>query len=273
MSIIKYYFNLNIDEDINYQNRITWKNAGKNLNIDKEKFEEDRLKRLIEYESMLPIILMDDNKINNNFIPLIEYYYFMLLPLLTQKISKPKVLIFSDDYGILNNYYKNIYDNNLYITFVSTQTKENEEKLSEEVILDNNNKINASSYEEGFKKLKCEKTLFDIIIVENIFNENKDETSLPLLTNNYEALLTSNGILSFNLRSCSPNEQNKRIGSLKKKFKKIKILNFRLCSDFLVCSNDTNIQIRNDFHIKYSKLFELKNIGEFLSLFINDFES
>ena len=32
MSIIKYYFNLNIDEDINYQNRITWKNAGKNLN-------------------------------------------------------------------------------------------------------------------------------------------------------------------------------------------------------------------------------------------------
>lgn len=270
ISILNY--NFNIGKDFECENRIIWKNDCKNLNIDKGLFEKTGLIRLIEYESMLPIYLMSNKKINNKSIQLIEYLYFLFLPILIQKTSMPKVLIIADDYGILHNYYKGIYDNKLDITFVS-QKGLNEEKFKKEIILENNNKIDVSSYEEAFKIFKDKKNLFDIIIVEKIFNENKNETSIPSIKNNYANLLTLNGIFSLNIRSCSLNEQNKRIENLKDKYKNIKIINFRLCSDFLICSNDTNIQIINDFNIRYPKLLELDNIETYLGKFIEDIDS
>ena len=103
-SILTYNFNIDISE---FKNRIIEKHDDKNVIIYKTVLEEEKvLARLIKYKSILPIFLMNDKKINNKCIQLIEYLYFLFLPLLIQEKSKPKVLIISDDYGILYNYYK-----------------------------------------------------------------------------------------------------------------------------------------------------------------------
>ena len=245
-SILKY--NFNIGDDIEYDYRITWKEGIKNLDI----IKKPEYIKLIEYNNILPICIINENIINIESMPLIEYSYFLFLPLLIDKISKPKVLIISDDYGILNNFYKRIYGDKLDITFYSSQKKENEEKFNKEIKLENNDKINVKSGEEAFKQLKAKKELFDIIIFEKIFNENKDEISIPSIKDNYGNLLNSNGIFSLNLRSCSSNEHNKRLKNIKKKFKNVKIINFRLCSDFLICSNGNNLKLIMNSCIKYS---------------------
>ena len=77
---------------------------------------------------------MNDKKINHKCIQLIEYLYFLFLPLLIQEKSKPKVLIISDDYGILYNYYKAIYDKELDVLFASLKN-EDEEKFNREIII------------------------------------------------------------------------------------------------------------------------------------------
>ena len=72
----------------------------------------------------------------------------------------------------------------------------------------------------------------------------------------------------FNLRSCSLNEHKKEINNIKTKFKNIKIINFRLCSDFLICSKNNNMKMDNDFPQKYPKL--LTNYELYLQEFLVD---
>jgi len=269
ISILTYNFNIHISE---LKNRIIEKHNDKNLIIYKPILEEKKvLTILIRYKSILPIFLMNDKKINNKCIQLIEYLYFLFLPLLIQEKSKPKVLIISDDYGILYNYYKAIYDKELDILFASLKNKD-EEKFTREIIIEKNNKKDINSYEDVFSIFN-KKTLFDLIIVEQCFNVNEIETTIPSVKKNFANLLSPNGIFSLNFRSSSIYSQNYSIKNLKKKFKNIKIINFRKCSDFLICSNNEKIQINGDFTKKYPKLLELDNYDVYLGLFIQDVEA
>ena len=270
--ILNYYFN--IDKNSDCENRITWKDSDKNLFIDKNYTEQTGLIRLIKYKTMLPIFVMNDKKLNNNSIQLLEYIYFLLLPILIQQKSKPKVLIISNDYGILNNYYQSIYSKELDILYVSLKS-ESEETFNKEIIMEYNNKIIINSYEEGFKIFKSKNNLFDLIIIEKYFNENNNtENTIPSIKNNYSNLLTPDGIFSLNIRSCSVYEQNYNINKLKNKFKNTKIINYRTCSDLLICSNNNaKIQIANDFYIKYPKLLELDSIKYYIGQFIEDIEA
>ena len=264
ISILSYYFN--IDNDFKCENRITWEDDIAELYIDEESFKKYGIIRLIEHKSMLPIYPSNGNKINCESIAILEYFYFVFLPILIKKDSKPKVLIIADDYGILNNYYKSIYDDKLDVSFISLQNKKNEDRFIEKIEIENDNKINANSEEEALKQLFINEVLFDIIIVEKMFNKIEDETSIPSFKDDYRNLLDSNGIFCFNLRSCSLNEHKKEINNIKTKFKNIKIINFRLCSDFLICSKNNNMKMDNDFPQKYPKLltnYEL-NLREFL---------
>jgi len=269
ISILTYNFNIDISE---LKNRIIEKYNDKNLIIYKSILDEEKiLTILIRYKSILPIFLMIDKKINNKCIQLIEYLYFLFLPLLIQEKSKPKVLIISDDYGILYNYYKAIYDNELDVLFASLKNKD-EEKFTREIIIEKNNKKDINSYEDVFRIFN-KKTLFDLIIVEQCFNVNEIETTtIPSVKNNFANLLSPNGIFSLNLRSSSIYSQNHSIKNLKNKFKNIKIINFRKCSDFLICSNNDKIQIIENFTEKYPKLLELDNSGVYLGLFIEEVE-
>ena len=76
----------------------------------------------------------------------------------------------------------------------------------------------------------------------------------------------------MNLRSSSIYRQNDSIKNLKEQFKNIKRINFRNCSDFLICSNNDKIQIIDDITVKYPKLLELYNYDVYLGLFIEDVE-
>ena len=271
ISILNYYFN--IDKNSECENRITWKDTDNNLIIDKYYLEQTGLIRLIKYKTMLPIFLMNDKKINNNSIQLLEYIYFLLLPILIQQKSKPKVLIISDDYGILNNYYQSIYGKELDILF-ATEKYESEEIFNKEIILEYNNKMIINSYEEAFKKFNSKNNLFDLIIVEKYFNETNTENTIPTIKNNYSNLLTPNGIFSLNIRSSSVNEQTNGINKLKNRFKNIKIINFRTCSDLLICSKyNAKIQIVENFHMKYPKLLQLSNINYYIGQFFEDIEA
>ena len=269
ISILNYNFNININPEC--ENRITWKDSDKNLFIDETSSKNTGLIRLIKYNCMLPIFLLENKNINIKNIQLIEYLYFLFLPLLIQENPKPKVLIISDDYGILNNYYQKIFGQQLDILFASTKNK-NEEIPKEKIILENNNKIDVDSLDNVFKRFQGKKATFDLIILENNFHKNNNDTSIPSIENNYSSLLTPNGIFSLNIRSCSLYEQGERIKLLKKKFKNIKIINFRMCSDFLICFNHNEIKILKYIDEKYPKILELENIGTYIYQFIKDIE-
>ena len=66
------------------------------------------------------------------------------------------------------------------------------------------------------------KTLFDLIIIEQCFNDNEIETTIPSVKNNFANLLTPNGIFSLNIRSCSIYNQNYTINNLKKSLRILK---------------------------------------------------
>ena len=262
IKILNYNFKIEISE---YKNRITWKHDNKSLIIYNNILDENGLTRLIKYKSILPVFLMNDKKVNYKDIKLIEYLYFLFLPLLIPKKSKPKVLIVSDDYGILYNYYKMVYDKELDISFAS-QNNQDEEIFNKEISIEKKNKIDIISYQDIFKKFN--RNFFDLIIIEKCFNDHEFGT-IPSFNNKFVNLLTSSGIFSLNIRSSSIYSQNCSINDIKKAFNNIKIINFRICSDFLICSND-KIEINENFCENSLNLFNLDNINFYVGHFIDD---
>ena len=269
LSILNYYFNIDINSEC--ENRITWKKENKNLIINKTFSEEIIITRLIRNDSVLPIFQLGNGKINVNSIQIIEYLYFLFLPILIQEKYKPNVLIIADDYGILNNYYHVFYEKELNISFASRKNI-NEELFHKEVIIENYNKTEVNSYEEAFKIFRENKPLFDLIILEKAFNENQIDTSIPSIKNNFSNLLTPNGIFSSNIRSSSLYGQKENIDDLRKIYKTIKIIKLRKCSDFLICTNGSNIKINEKFIKIYPKLLELNYINTYLGQFITDID-
>ena len=274
IKIIEYNFNNNENMNMKYVNKIIWKEDIKNLEV----FEDTKVIRLIKKNNILPILISDDKQINNKTIPLIEYLYFLFLPLLIKKEkNKIKVLIVVDDFGILNNYYKVIYGKELDILFVfffqNYVYKSIEEKLeSKNRFIKNDSKVKLISYEKVSLFLKENNENFDLIIFEDNFNEyNKD--SIPNIEINFSQFLTPKGIFSLNLRSSDLNEQKNRIDILKNKYKYIKIINLRICSDFLICfNNNIKIKLIDNYKNIYPNIGNLNNVDEYLKQFQLDIE-
>ena len=111
-SIIKYLFNINNIIMIDNLNEET-----KQLKFVSDKYyRENKLLIFFKENNALPIIIKPDNEINEKIIPLIEYNYFISIPLLlTKKDDKPNILILSNDFGILNSYYRKLYSDNFNI--------------------------------------------------------------------------------------------------------------------------------------------------------------
>ena len=276
LSILKY--NFNIKKDIEYKNNILWKDNNKNLEIKQISKKSIILSKIIKYRSIIPVIQKNNLSIEMNSICIIEYIYFLCLPLILRVMNekeKPKILIIADDYGILNYYYKSFYGNELDILYFSININKDDKKLFDEKIKVSEDKIiEINSYEKAFKILnnKNNKRLFDIIIIENTFNESKNNTSIPDIKNDFSKFLTDNGIYSINLRSQSLCERERSIEKLKLKFKKVKIIKLRICSDILIClKEDVKIILIDDYYTKYPKIKQLREI--YLSQFITDLKN
>jgi hypothetical protein len=175
--------------------------------IEKEKYASANLLRIFVDNSVLPIIVnKNDLQISLDIVPLIEYNYFILIPLLlTKKDKNPETLLLANDFGILNYYYKKSYDKILNIeSFIEKNfyDKIDFDKLKEYFLIDNNIKI--MNFEEviesRIKKVNSNLNNYDLIILEYF---NKNDITIPnidLLTK-LNKILNYNGLLVFNLRA------------------------------------------------------------------------
>lgn len=276
LSIIKY--NFNIKNEIYCNNLISWEENFNNnkLHIQMFSYGENFLIRLIKNNHLLPIFLQKDKKINFHLIPLMEYLYFLFLPLLIKGNSKPKVLLLADDFGILNSYYKAIYKDKLEL--ISYTQKEEYLKLPKEKVNIDNENIRILPFKDACNKLKAIK--FDLIILEKFDEDDKkNNETIPndTIFSNISKMLTDNGIFSLNLRSSSFYEKEFIMKKLKNNYKNIININLRVCSDFLIIFNNFNNiinfeKIANNSEI-YENIIDLENADEYFKDFQNDLKS
>ena len=215
----------------------------------------------------MPIVVNKEEKnININSIPLIEYKYFLYLPFII-KSQKPKVLLLSDDFGILNYYYTQFSGDKLDVIFMS---KNNGDKILEkyEIKIENKNMANLDSYSDILKKFKKIKFVYD-----EVFWNTKNDCSIPGIPIDFKNLLNPKGIFSINLRSASFYEREKRIKHLKSKFSNLIIMELRICSDFLVCSNSNDIKFDDTLFSVYTKFNDIGFKDSSIDIFKSELES
>ena len=263
--------NFCINKEIVCEDKQTYEVGKNNLIVQKEDFTPDKtLVTLLKYNGILPIVVNKEEKnININSIPLIEYKYFLYLPFII-KSQKPKVLLLSDDFGILNYYYTQFYGDKLDVIFMS---KNNGDKILEkyEIKIENKNMANVDSYSDILKKFK--KIKFDIIIYDEVFCNTKNDCSIPSIPIDFKNLLNPKGIFSINLRSASFYEREKRIKHLKSKFSNLIIMELRICSDFLVCSNSNDIKFDDTLFSVYTKFNDIGFKDSSIDIFKSELES
>ena len=67
------------------------------------KHGDDTLIKILNDNNSLPLLIQPNSKINPKLIPLVEYEYFLSIPLLLpEKESKPDIILLSNDFGLLN---------------------------------------------------------------------------------------------------------------------------------------------------------------------------
>ena len=107
-SIIKCLVKIN--NDINMINKLNTVNI---LDIVKgDKYDDNTLIKILN-NNILAFLILSNNEIIPKLIALIEYEYFLSMPLLLGKKfneNKPDIFILSNNYGHLN-YYNNLYQN------------------------------------------------------------------------------------------------------------------------------------------------------------------
>ena len=224
--------------------------------IEKEKYTKANLLRIFIDNSVLPIIVnKNDLQISLDIVPLIEYNYFILIPLLlTKKDKNPETLLLANDFGILNHYYKKSYDKILNIeSFIEKNfyDKIDFDKLKEYFLIDNSIKI--MNFEEviesRIKKVNSNLNNYDLIILEYF---NKNDITIPnidLLTK-LNKILNYNGLLVFNLRAESFRYYTNAIKKLKEIYQTVKEINIRICSSIIICSHKNEIEFEN--YYKYN---------------------
>ena len=232
------------------------KNNEKIYLIEKEKYAKANLLRIFIDNSVLPIIVnKNDLEISLDIVPLIEYNYFILIPLLlTKKDKNPDTLLLANDFGILNHYYKKSYDKILNIeSFIEKNfyDKIDFDKLKEYFLIDNSIKI--MNFEEviesRIKKVNSNLNNYDLIILEYF---NKNDITIPnidLLTK-LNKILNYNGLLVFNLRAESFRYYTNAIEKLKAIYQTVKEINIRICSSIIICSHKNEIELEN--YYKYN---------------------
>ena len=238
----------NIESIINYLFKI------KNFKIENKIYEEEktninekhRLVSIIKDNHRLSFYSLDNLEIEPKIITLIEYNYFLAMPLLLKKKeNKPKVLILSNDFGLLNYYFTKLYKDKLQISsFMETKENANDERFKI-----NNDNIGINNFEnvieEAIKKNNSNINNYDLILIEPFEKRNKEDDTIP----NYELIfklikiLNFDGILAFNLRTETFHKYNDTIEKLKKKYKKVLNIYLRPCSAFIICSHYQELKL------------------------------
>ena len=165
--------------------------------------------------------------------------------LLKKKENKPKVLILSNDFGLLNYYFTKLYKDKLQISsFMETKENANDERFKI-----NNDNIGINNFEnvieEAIKKNNSNINNYELILIEPFEKRNKEDETIP----NYELIfklkkiLNFDGILAFNLRAETFHIYNDTIEKLKKKYKKVLNIYLRPCSAFIICSHYQELKL------------------------------
>lgn len=252
--IIKYLFNIN---NLIIKNKISKKSNQLYILNKNIKYNNYILIKIIENNHILPILRQNNLEINPNIIPLIEYSYFLSLPLLIKKNdNKPNILILANDFGILNYYYTKLYPNALNISSFMENKKfiiNNEKILTIEY-----DKIKISEFLSVIHHFKNKKdsNKFSLILLEFFRKKNKDDEAIPKcdILLKFINLLENDGILAFNLRADFFDNYNNILSSLKKKYKKVLDINFRICSGLIICCANNNIKLEN-YYVSISNTF------------------
>ena len=249
--IIKYLFNIN---NFSIKDKLP-KEINKKFSIlnTKIKYESSVLLKIIDNNSILPIFRNPNLEIDTNQFALIEYSYFLQLPLLiSKKEYKPNILILANDFGILYYYYKKIYPN----TFNIVSFTEEEFKIDKSILLISYNDITISKFNDAYNKLKKANksniNKFNLILLEYFSKINNNDVSIP--NNNLLSLmrniLNDDGILAFNLRAESFKVYNNILESLKKIYNKVIEINFRICSGLILCCQNKQIDLEEYYKPK-----------------------
>ena len=249
--IIKYLFNINAD--VNMTNKLI---TTKNLDIIKtsNKYGENILFKIINNNNNLPFLIQPTIGINPRLIPLIEYEYFLSMPLLLpekkENENKPDILILSNDFGLLNYYYNYLYKNILNIESFT----ENKYIINKPDIFKNNNdKIKIKDFFEVVKDrqkiMNSNINNYDLIILESFDKREENDRIIPNedLLIIFKDILNCNGIFAFNLRYETHNEKKIILERLKKKYKRIIEIELRMGSEFIICCPDKNIRMINNY--------------------------
>ena len=246
-SIIKYLFKIN--NEINIVNRL---NIVNKFDIIKgDKYGDNTIIKILNNNNTLPILINSNNEIELKNITLIEYEFFLSMPLLLGKKyneNKPEILILSNDYGLLNYYYNYLYRNILNIESFS----ESKYKIEEQDFFKiNNDNIKIKDFFEVVNDKKKEKNSninnYDLILLESFDKRNENDSTIPnkdLLTI-FIDILNCNGIFAFNLRYETYNDNSIIISKLKKIYKKVIEIELRIGSKFFICCPDKNIKMIN----------------------------
>ena len=259
-SIIKYLFKF---DELNVINEIGEDKNKIDIPNNFKKYGDNYLANIIEKNNILPILFQPDSEICQNIIPLIEYNYFLGIPLLlNKKLDKPKLLILANDFGLLNYYYSKLYLN----TFKINCFMENNDNIISEknfFKIDNTN-IKIAKFidviDSRIKKINSNLDNYDLIILEYFKSceVNKDMIPNIDIILQLQKLLNYDGILVFNLRAETFKKYNDILDRLKKKFKKVIEINLRICSGIIICCQDKAIKVEKYYKPEINFLLESK---------------
>lgn len=248
-SIIKYLFNIS---NFKIENNTLKETSQVDIAKGSKQFGKDRVVTIYAENNELPFLVNSDLIINPNAILLIEYNYFISMPLLlTEQIVKPNILILSNDFGILNYYFRELYKDMFNIS--SFMEKQDNIIYKQNFFKINNDNVQVSNFSnlvnEKHKKKTSKIIIYDLIILESFSKKDKIDTSIPNLDVILLSikLLTFKGILAFNLRTETFEEYKDILEKLKKKVKNIIEINLRPCSGFIIISQNEKIIFENHY--------------------------
>ena len=244
-SIIKYLFNI---DDIKILDK-SYKENKLNISNTAIKYGNDNLIKISENNNTLSFLVQPNKEINPKQIVLIEYEYLLLMPLLLPiKFYKPNLLILSDDFGILNYYYNNIYQNIFNI----------DSFMEKKYIIDNQDifRINNDNIKikDFFEIVKDRKQIinsninnYDLILLESFNKRDEKDTAIPnqYLLTIFKDILNFDGIFAFNLRCETFEEYSLILEKLKKKYKKVIEIKLRVVSGIIICCGDKDVKLVN----------------------------
>jgi len=255
--IIQYLFNIN---NLVIKDKIP-KEYNNCLIIDTNThYEKNDLFKIVHNNHILPILIKTNKELAPNNFALIEYSYFLQLPLLiSKKDYKPNILILANDFGILNDYYEKLYPNEFNIlSYIENATF----KINNNKLLINYNKIKFSKFHDVCNKLK--KTIksnnnkFDLILLEYFSKIKNNDASIPNydLLSIMKSLLKDEGIFAFNLRAESYKEYNNILELLKKKYKKVIEIKIRICSGLIILCQNEKIKLEDYYKSRFINSFD-----------------